>query len=241
VSELESERWIGESGLTATNVIGPQHLGPTVGSGGLRWRARRSASTDFPNTSLAHSAQTTLSTTPQPLPRDFSCAERVRETRTGAHHQPAYASMRKRETPEPASCQSQQIFFSCCCLDELAVRGCLLRLNMAYHSRRTARTRRSSPVNRWFYCFVPSTRKNRPVEVSVGRWQDAALPRVSMSPPHARAAKPWKGSSLVRQSRGYRPEHRKSGESSHFPGTQAYWTVRQLLAGRANVFCESRL
>jgi heterodisulfide reductase subunit A-like polyferredoxin len=25
VSELESERWIGESGLTATNVIGPQH------------------------------------------------------------------------------------------------------------------------------------------------------------------------------------------------------------------------
>jgi hypothetical protein len=204
----------------------------------LRWRARRSASTDFPNTSLA---QTSFSTTPHPLPRDFSCAERVRETRTGAHHQPAYASMRKRETPEPASCQSQQVSFFCCCLDELAVRGCLLRLNMAYHSRRTARTRRSSPVNRWFYCFVPSTRKNRPVEVSVGRWLDAALPRVSMSPPHARAAKPWKGSSLVRQSRGYRPEHRKSGESSHFPGTQAYWTVRQLLTGRANVFCESRL
>jgi hypothetical protein len=70
------------------------------------------ASTDFPKTSLAHPAQTTFSTTPHPLPRDFSCAERVRETRTGAHHQPAYASMRKRETAEPASCQSQPVFIS---------------------------------------------------------------------------------------------------------------------------------
>jgi hypothetical protein len=161
-----------------------------------------------------------------------------------AHRRPPSAGIRQHEeTGNSRACKLpiSAGFFFCCCLDELAVRGCLLRLNMAYHSRRTARTRRSSPVNRWFYCFVPSTRKNRPVEVSVGRWLDAALPRVSMSPPHARAAKPWKGSSLVRQSRGYRPEHRKSGESSHFPGTQAYWTVRQLLTGRANVFCESRL
>jgi hypothetical protein len=37
VSELESERWIGESGLTATNVIGPAQLalGPLVDCAGV--------------------------------------------------------------------------------------------------------------------------------------------------------------------------------------------------------------
>jgi hypothetical protein len=75
VSELQSEMWNGESGLTATNVIGPPHLGPLVLCAGVR-----DASTDHvrprPTFQRAHPAQTTLSKSPQPLPRDFSCAER---------------------------------------------------------------------------------------------------------------------------------------------------------------------
>jgi hypothetical protein len=100
------------------------------------------------------------------------------------------------------------------------VPGCLLRrihgihVPLVSHSPDPAFSR-LSPVDRWFCCYAPSTTTNKPVEVSVGRWLDAAL------------HEPWKlvcrhptpvhrghGRGL-RQSRGYRPEHRKSGESPH--------------------------
>jgi hypothetical protein len=89
VSELESEMWIGESGLTATTVIGPQHLGPLVLCAGVR-----DASTDHVRLSRAkraHSAQTTLSTSPQPLPRDFSSrqSERRAQAPSISQHKPA--------------------------------------------------------------------------------------------------------------------------------------------------------
>jgi hypothetical protein len=73
VSELESERWIGESGLTATNVIGPAQLalGPLVDCAGVAKGLTRS------DDSTTASAGLQL------------CRVSARETRTGAQQPPA--------------------------------------------------------------------------------------------------------------------------------------------------------
>jgi len=79
----EDDRWIGESGLTATNVIGPPHLGPLALCAGVH----DDASTDFPKGSLGPNYSRA---SPQPLPRDFSCAEIERaQAPSTSRHQPA--------------------------------------------------------------------------------------------------------------------------------------------------------
>jgi hypothetical protein len=118
----------------------------------------------------------------------------------------------------------------------LAVPGCArlpvrLKSGIAFASHSINLT--FSPVDRWFAVSSHPTRKNKPVEVSVGLWLDAALPEVVVSPPHARAAKPMEGVSSVSRLSAGAPQ---VGRVITLPGTEAYWTVRLLLTGRANVF-----
>jgi hypothetical protein len=84
VSELQSEMWNGESGLTATNVIGPPHLGPLVLCAGVR-----DASTDHVRLSKGLTRPKLLF---RSLHNRFRGTSAVpSETRTGAssQHKPA--------------------------------------------------------------------------------------------------------------------------------------------------------
>ena len=93
-------------------------------------------------------------------------------------------------------------------------------------------------------CFVPPTttggRNNKPVEVSVGRRLDVgrryATWRMYVATPRP-CSEAMEGVYRLRQSRGNRPEHRKSGESSNFQARKRNWTVR-LLPRRA-ITCSS--
>jgi hypothetical protein len=141
--------------------------------------------------------------------------------------------MRKRENLEPASCQSQPVFSA-------VLLSWLCQVASEAEKRHRFRVTQHEPDvlarRPLVCCFVPSTRKNKPVEVSVGRWLDAALPEraeVVVSPPHARAAKPMEGVSSVSRLSAGAPQ---VGRVITLPGTEAYWTVRLLLTGRANVF-----
>jgi hypothetical protein len=231
VSELESERWIGESGLTATNVIGPAHLalGPLVDCAGVGDATHQPHCSLGPNYSLEsrrlHNRVRGTSAVPSECERD-------------AHRRPAATSISQHEETGNSRLCNLPIsagFFFCCCLHELAVPGCLLRrihgihVPFVSHSPDPAFSRLSTVG---FAVSLHPQRRTSPVEVSVGRWLDAALHEASMSPPHARAPRLWKGSSSVSRLSAGAPQ---VGRVTTLPGTKAYWTARQLLAGRANV------
>lgn len=67
----------------------------------------------------------------------------------------------------------------------------------------------------------------------MGCWLDAALPEAVVSPPHVPCTEAMEGVSSVSRLSAGAPQ---VGRVITLPGTRAYWTVRLLLAGRANVF-----
>jgi hypothetical protein len=102
-----------------------------------------------------------------------------------AHRRPASASISQHEeTGNSRSLQVANFSLFFCCLDELAVPSCRAAEHCIF-IRVAQRGRGVHACRPLICCFVPSTRKNKPVEVSVGRWLDAALPDVVVSPPHA--------------------------------------------------------
>lgn len=115
--------------------------------------------------------------------------------------------MRKREDPEPAGCQSRPCFSFHVCRSGRAGSARLLVVVLVVvveaercHLCRVAQRGRGVLACRPLVCcFVPSVHPQGIISQWRSPWLDAALP----SPPHARAAKPWKGSSSVsRQSAG---------------------------------------
>jgi hypothetical protein len=113
VSEVESERWIGESGLTATNDIGPQHLGPAAGSGPGPLRAGvRDASGRINRLSK----DLTRSPGPNHFLDDSTSAsaglQLCRASARDAHRRPPSASIRQHE--ETGNCRACKLPISAC-------------------------------------------------------------------------------------------------------------------------------